>query len=185
MNRTTKRASALAASALALFAIPANAFWGDRVYSVDVDEAYEPIYVSSFAATGAPTAIYGTTSDGASAEAIASAIRLPAFFSPRGISAGPTGERSGPHLVLVFNPSGATDRKACRGDVTGGSPGADMKVLAVFCSSFNRPVSSAILETDGAPAANDPDFSKAMSQLLRKVTPPVNPTQGQGVYRRS
>lgn len=185
MTNMTKRMTALAAATVALFAIPANAFWGDRVYSIDIDEAYEPIYVSSFAATGAPTAIYGTTSDGASAEAMAAAMRLPAFFSPRQISAGPTGERSGPHLVLVFNPSGATDKKACRGEVRGGAPGPDMKVLGVFCSSFNRPVSSAILETDGAPAANNPAFAKAMSQLLRRIVPPSNPVQGAGLFRRS
>ena len=184
MNRIATFATAAAAVTAVLSASTASAFWGNRVIGDFIDDAYEPTYVSAFAAAGAPTAIYGTTRDGASAEAIAADTRLPAFFAPRQISAGPTGERSGYHLVLVFNPVGTTPKEACRGEATGGTPGAQLKVMAVFCSSFNRPVSEAILLADGSPTPGDGEFSRAMGQLLNKVTPPVNPRHGEGPFRR-
>lgn len=180
-----KRIAALIAPMIALAPLTAGAFWGDRVISEFIDTAYEPVYVSSFAASGAPTAIYGTTRDGASADAIAADIRLPAHFSPRTISAGPTGERSGPHLVLVIAPEGATPKKACRGEAKGGQAGAELRVLGVFCSSYGRPVSEALLIADGSPVPGDGDFSDAMRQLLRVIAPPVNPDrEGPGAIRR-
>ena len=170
-----KRFAALIAPVLAFAPLSAGAFWGDRVISKYIDTAYEPVSVSSFAGSGGVTSIYGTTRDGASPEAIAADVRLPAHFSPRSITAGPQGERSGPHLVLVIAPQGATPKKACKGEAKGGTAGDELRVLGVFCSSFGRPVSEAMLVADGSYVPGDGDFSDAMRQLLREIVPVANP----------
>lgn len=177
----------LSAAAVSLLAaLPAQAFWGDRVVNEYIDDAYQPEYVSSFAAAGAPAAIYGATRDGASAEEIAANIRLPAAFSPRQISAGPTGERSGPHLVLVFAPNGiVTPKQACSGRARGGVAGSELKVLGVFCSSFGRPVSEAMLIADESVTPSDPDFRSTIATLMNRLLPFRNPAfQGDDRPRR-
>ena len=182
-----RRLSLSVAAAALLAALPAHAFWGDRVVNEFIDDAYQPEYVSSFAAVGAPTAIYGATRDGASAEEIAANIRLPAAFSPRAISAGPTGERTGPHLVLVFAPEGiVTPREACSGRARGGVAGSKLKVLGVFCSSFGRPVSEAMLIAGDSVTPSDPDFRSTIATLMRSILPFRNPAfQGERGRRRS
>ena len=181
-----KRIALSAAIAIAT-ALPAQALWGDRVVNEFIDDAYEPSYVSVFAAAGGQTAIYGATRDGAGAEEIASRIRLPAFVSPRRITAGPTGERSGPHLVLVFAPQGiVTPKEACRGEAKGGVAGSKLKVLGVFCSSYNRPVTEATLIADDSVTPSDPGFQDTIGTLLRAIMPPRNPTfGGEGRIRRA
>ncbi len=173
-------AKPLLAAAL-LAAAPAQAFWGDRVINDYIDEAYLPTDVSIFAAGGGETAIYGSTSDGASAAAIASQIRLPAAYSPREITAGPTGRRDGPHLVLVFAPQGTTPKAACRGEAKGGAAGSELRVLGVFCRGYGRPVSEAMLIADGAETPSSPGFGRTMATLLNKLLPYRNPNfQGDG-----
>ncbi|MEO1611232.1 MAG: hypothetical protein AAFU55_02585 [Pseudomonadota bacterium] len=167
--------TALIAAAAVLAATSAQAFWGDRVINDYIATNYEPLSVSSFAGSGGATSIYGTTRDQASAEEIAAAIRLPAHFSPRDVSAGPQGERRGPHLVLVIEPQGVTPKRACEGKAKGGVAGSELRVLGVFCSSFGTPVSEAMLVADGSPVPGDGDFSDTMLQLRRVMVPVRNP----------
>lgn len=144
----------------------------------DVMPNYEPISVSVFAGSGGHAVIEGATRDGASAEAIAASIRLPAHVAPRTIRAASKAERqSGPHLVLVFAPkSGTTSGKACRGEAEGGQAGDDvLTVFGVFCSSYGTPVSDAVLTLKGSPTPSDPNFQHRMSFLMNTVMPPFNP----------
>ncbi|MEM8754624.1 MAG: hypothetical protein AAGF90_16740 [Pseudomonadota bacterium] len=186
MTRAFSFAAAVAVPALlaACAGAPGPAL-GDRVISKEVYPNYEPISVSVFAGSGGFARIVGTTRDGASAEEIASAVRLPAFVSPRQLRAAPAGERlSGPHLALVFAPkSGATPRKACRGEAEGGQAGDNLVVLAAFCSSFGTPVSEATLTAVGSPSPSDPDFRRRLSFLMNAVMPPFNPERENDVFR--
>lgn len=179
-----KTASIAAVVATAIAATSAQAFWGDRVINDYIATNYEPLSVSSFAGSGGVTSIYGTTRDQASADEIAAAIRLPAHFTPRGIQAGPQGERTGPHLVIVIEPQGVTPKRACEGRARGGVAGPDLKVLGVFCSSFGTPVSEAMLVADGSPVPGDPAFGDAMLQLLRVMVPVRNPDRDNPSIRR-
>ena len=176
MRRFAKTPLAAAGLAAVLLAAPVQAFWGDRVVNDYIDDAYLPNDVSIFAAGGGQAAIYGATSDGAGAAEIASQIRLPAAFSPRAITAGPTGRREGPHLVLVFAPQGTTPRAACRGEAKGGvAAPSELKVLGDFCRGYGRPVSEAVLLADGAETPSNPDFGRTMATLVNKLLPFRNP----------
>lgn len=150
----------------------------------DISPNYQPLSVSVFAGSGGRATILGSTRDGASAEEIAAAIRLPAHVAPRTIRAAPTAEaQGGPHLVLVFAPQGAvTARKACRGEVSGGVAGPELKVFGVFCSSYGTPVSEALLTSPDSPIPSDPDFGHRMSYLINAVAPATNPEAGDGCF---
>ncbi len=172
--------STLSLSAIAL-ALSAGAAGADIITAEEVSPNYEPSYVSIFAGGGGETYISGATRDGASPEEIAAALRLPARWNPRGVTAAATAQ-TGPHLALIFAPeSGATPRKACAGEARGGvAGGGDLKVLGAFCSSRGTPVSEAILTLSGSPTPSDPDFGRRIGRLLTKLLPPSNPDFGQG-----
>lgn len=176
------RTKALCA-ALAFFALPGAAA-ADYVMQQYIAPNYQPEYVSVFAGAGGEAAILGTTRDGASADEIAAAIRLPAYFNPRTIRAAKTA-RTGPHLVLVIAPAGGTTpRKACAGEAQGGVAGAELKILGAFCSSSGRAVTEAVFVASGSPVPSDPDFGRRMASFMQALTPPTNPDFGQGRFRR-
>lgn len=177
-----KRILAAAAATSLLSACVGEIQGIDSVSRIDVRALYYPGDVSVFAGGGGVTSIRGTTRDGASAEEIASKLRLPAWFHPRTITAAPAGEElDGPHLVLVFAPQGGIPaRKACRGEAEGGTAGPQLMVVAVFCSSYDTPRSYAVLTTDGSPVPSDPDFGHRFVHLMNEVMPSSNPDWGPG-----
>lgn len=180
--------SAFSLALLAGCAGPQALGLGDFVTKAEPKPGYLPLSVSVFAASGGYATIRGTTRDGASAEELAAQLRLPAFVSPREVRAAPPEDRpSGPHLAIVFAPkSGATPRRACRGEDIGGRAGETLKVLAAFCSSYGTPVTEALYTADGSPVPSDPDFARRIRFLTNAVMPPFNADfQGEGRRRRS
>ncbi|QIE54307.1 hypothetical protein G5B40_01910 [Pikeienuella piscinae] len=156
----------------------------DVVTRNDISPNYQPIWVSVFSGAGGQATILGSTSDGASADEIAAAIRLPAHVSQRTIRAAPPAEaQGGPHLVLVFAPKGdVTARKACRGEVAGGVAGSELKVFGAFCTSYGSPVTEGLLSLPDSPTPSDPDFGRRMSYLLNALMPATNPEAGEGCF---
>lgn len=143
---------------------------GDLVYADFVSPSYQPNAASVFAARG-ETVIVGSTRDNASPEEIAAALRLPARFAHRTVRAAATAQ-TGPHVVLVFAPSGGTTpNKACSGLATGGVAGDPLKVLGVFCSSYGSAMTEAVYSANGSPVPSDPDFSQRFSVLLNMIMP--------------
>lgn len=153
---------------------------GDTVTQIYITPNYEPPSVSVFAGGGGVSTILGTTRDGASAADIAANIRLPAFVSPRTVTASPEA-LTGPHMVLVFAPAaGTTPLKACSGEAKGGQAGAQLQVLGVFCSSFGTPVSEALFTAAGSPVPSDPNFGQRIAVLMNEIMPVQNPDFGLG-----
>lgn len=180
-----RKMAILTAAAVMASAGAAQAFFGDRVVSDFIDDQYDPSQVRIFAAAGAPTAIYGATRDGASAEAMAAGFRLPGYLSQRNVTAGPVGERDEPHLVLVFAPNkGTSARQACRGEASGGTAGAELKVLGVFCNGYDRPVAEGVLLSSASPTPGGGDYASAMKGLMNAILPPRNPHHENEIIRR-
>lgn len=176
------------ACALLLSACAADGGWNvDTVTRVDIKPAYQPNAASVFAGSGGWTTITGTTQDGASAEEIAAAMRLPARLWPRTVRAAPEGEaQGGPALLLVFAPQGAViGDKACRGEyASGGTAGPErLNVYGVFCTSYGNSGTEAMLTTAGSPVPSDPDFAARLGQLLNALFPVINIDLADGACR--
>ena len=159
--------------------------FGETIHSPDVYVKYSFQDASIYAAAGGPIEVYGAPQDGASPEAVAAAIRLPAYLSPNTARAVEPGQ-GGYRVALVFAPqAGQGGEAVCRGEAKGGQAGATTKVLAVFCRSETATLGEARLETSNAFAPGDPAFQAGMKRLLREIMPLRSPfDQGERGCRR-
>lgn len=147
-------------------------------YYPDVTSAYTVQEAHVFAASGGPVEVLGAPADGASPEAVAAAMRLPAFLRSRSLTARPPTEAryKGLRLVLVFAPSSNfTGDAACAGGASGGvAAGAETRVKGVFCRN-DRALSESTVVAEGAPGVGDPALSRALGLLVNSVMPSTAP----------
>lgn len=176
---------ALVATALSLTACAATTSFGETIHSTDIYLKYSFQDASIFAAAGGPIEVYGAPQDGASAEEVAAAIRLPAYLTPNSAKAVTPGE-GGYRVALVFAPqAGLSGESVCKGKAKGGQAGEATKVLAVFCRSETATLSEARLETAGAFTPDSATFRTGMTRLLREILPLRSPfDQGEQSCRR-
>ena len=175
----------LIAAALCLSACAASTSFGETIHSTDIYLKYSFQDTSIFAAAGGPIEVYGAPQDGATPEAIAAAIRLPAYLTPNDAKAVEPGN-GGYRVALVFAPqAGISGESVCKGKAKGGQAGVTTKVLAVFCRSETATLSEARLETAGAFTPGSQAFQIGMSRLLRELMPLRSPfDQGEQSCRR-
>ena len=174
----------LSAAAFALSACVATATSGETIHSEDIYLRYNLLDASQFAAAGGRIEVYGAPQNGASAEEVAAALRLPAYLTPRDATAVAQGAE-GYRVALVFAPqAGISGASVCKGKAKGGQAGSTTKVLAAFCRGEKTILSEARLEASGAFVPGAPAFQKGMSRLLKKVLPRKSPfDEGEGRRR--
>lgn len=174
-----------ATAALGLGACAASTSFGETIHSTDVYLKYSLQDASIFASAGGPIEVYGAPQDGATAEAVAAAIRLPAYLTPNTATAVAPGQ-GGYRVALVFAPKpGLGGESVCKGNATGGQAGAETKVLAVFCRSETATLSEARLETAVVFTPGTTAFRNGMRRLFRELMPLRSPfDQGERSCRR-
>jgi len=179
------KAPVVIAAVLGLGACVAANSLGETIHSTDIYLKYTFQDASAFAAAGGPVEVYGAPQDGASPEAVAAAIRLPAYLTPNQAKAVEPGQ-GGYRVALVFAPrAGLSGEKVCKGDAKGGRAGANTRILAVFCRSETAILSEARLETSAAFTPGMPAFQTGVKRLLREIMPLSSPFfQGKRSCRR-
>lgn len=168
------RAGALSAS---LAAAACAGALEERVYGQAYLPAYSPLGFSAFAAAGPLVEVRGAPPDGAGAEAVAAALRLPGRFPHvpfRAVAPGaaPTSQR----IVLAFGLRAADPARMCAGEVEGGAQTDGLSVAAAFCVG-SRPASSAVLAHERPLGVGDPAFTDAMRRLFAQLAPSRDPQQ--------
>lgn len=163
----------------------ASTGFGEVIHSTDIYLKYSFQDASAYAAAGGPIEVYGAPQDGASPEAVAASIRLPAYLTPNDAKAVEPG-LGGYRVALVFAPQAdLSGESVCKGRAKGGQAGQSTKILAVFCRSETATLSEARLETSLAFAPGEPGFQTGMSRLFRELMPLRSPfDQGKQSCRR-
>ncbi len=163
----------------------ASTGFGETIHSTDIYLKYSFQDASVYAAAGGQIEVFGAPQDGASPEAVAASIRLPAYLSPNQTKAVDPGQ-GGYRVALVFAPqAGLSGESVCKGKAKGGQAGSTTKVLGVFCRSETAILSEARLETSSAFVPGQTGFQTGMSRLMRELMPLRSPfDQGEQSCRR-
>lgn len=167
---------AILAAALAMGACAnSTASFGETIHSTDIYLKYSFQDASIFAGAGGAIEVYGAPQDGASAEAVADAIRLPTYLSPsfaKAVEPGLDGHR----IAIVFAPkSDLSGESVCKGKAKGNQARSHTKVLAVFCRGETATLSESRLETSNAFVPGQQGFRIGMNRLLREILPLRSP----------
>lgn len=168
---------------LAMFAITlgvsacasASTGFGETIHSTDIYLKYSFQDASIYAAAGGPIEVYGAPQNGATPDAVAASIRLPAYLAPYQTTAIEPGQ-GGYRVALVFAPqAGLSGESVCKGKAKGGQAGPNTKILAVFCRSETATLSEARLETSNVFVPGGSGFQTGMSRLMRELMPLRSP----------
>ncbi len=160
--------------------------FAETIHSTDVYLKYSFQDASIFATNGGPIEVYGAPQNGASAEEVAAAIRLPAYLNPNLAKAVEPGQGDY-RVAVVFAPrAGLSGESVCKGKARGGQAGPDTKIFAVFCRSETSVLGEARLEASSSFTPGEPGFQIGMRRLLREIMPLRSPfDQGDRGCRRS
>lgn len=148
----------LAALVLAGCGAPGTGPGGTIIYNIDAPRG-RASEVRAALQGGARVAVLGTPTDGASAEAVAAALRAPAKFGGGGFVAVPAESRD-PRIVLAFSRS--SPAALCAGTAGSGAGGI---VTAALCTGTS-PLASAVMESPALTGPGNPGFAEAMRMLL-------------------
>ncbi|MEM9196416.1 MAG: hypothetical protein AAGD12_01075 [Pseudomonadota bacterium] len=115
-----------------------------------------------------PVVVLGRPPDGADADAVAQALRLPQRLGGGGVVAVPAGT-GGLRLVISFSAAGLNS--LCRADAARETRAAALTLSVGLCRD-GAGLAFGILSAEGIAGPSDPDFASAMSTLLREVLVP-------------
>lgn len=166
--------AALTGCAATLGGVAAGGGFGglDAVTKVRIDPSYSRGQVSADTADGAKVEVIGA---GVDPQAVADALRLPSYFTPRPFTALPSGPATTEidRLVLVFGASAALDGDdACQGLAP--PPSTGLVVLAAYCDD-DEPLSEGRLSSPALSDPASPEAAQAYRGLLAKILPAQNP----------
>jgi hypothetical protein len=159
--------AAAAAMAAACSAPPG----GTLVHSPLIKTRYNPNWVGSGGPM--PLQVVGAPPDGASAEEVAAAMRLPGWHGGGRFEA-ISGPVEGLRMVVVFSPSNRLDW--CEDPSGGSGAGSDGALVAglAYCRG-DADLSSVLVESRATSGPRDAGFRRAMSQALLQMLPTRNP----------
>lgn len=121
-----------------------------------------------------PVDVRGTPPDGATAQEVAAALRLPAWFGSKPMEL-TAPDAAGPRVVVAFG--GAPLSRICKGDPApeGASPSARPLTAALAYCWGDRLASRAILTSPLTSGPRDAAFASQMLQGMRVLLPVRNP----------
>lgn len=165
-----------AVAAAALAAGCAASPFQSSVHSVSTFPNYVPLGFSAFASAGPAVELRGPLPGGASPEAVAAALRLPAFYAQapfRPVPAGSPGQR----IVLAFGATGGDTTALCEGPGAAGAetPGR-LEVAAAYCVG-SRAASVGRLSDARPLTPGDPAFTAALRTLFTEMAPTRDPNR--------
>ena len=144
-----------------------------QVTTATHDTTYDPREIRPVGAPF-PLQVFGAPPDGASAQAVAAGMTLPARFgsAPFTLEADP---RSGPRIVVAFNPSNRFDGCDVDGPATGAvrDPAAT-EALVAYCYE-GRERSSVLVRSTATRGPGDAGFATAMNHAFQSLLPAKGP----------
>ncbi|MGB0504729.1 MAG: hypothetical protein ACPGGK_00910 [Pikeienuella sp.] len=152
----------------------------------DVKSPYYPNTVAMLGSIGGPTFVYGAPANNALPNEIIAPLHLPRWVADQSLTVGNADGDAygGLHLALVFAPETTTLAKnVCKGNAKGGTAGPELRVLGVFCQG-RKPLSEAVAIARSSPVPGDPDYAKALNQLINVLMPHRGPDEESDRPRR-